>query len=92
MLFRTCFTLLGVPFLPGKGPIHDGVRESSIGPDVSKHRHQCCPPVIDFSYFTAAAVVVVVVAVVVVVVIYRNIRTRLDLLSIPQSGEKCQIV
>ena len=73
MLFSTCFTLLVVPFLSGRGPIHDRARESSMGPDVSKHRHQYCPPVIDFSYYTT----------VVVVVVYRKIRTRLDLLSIP---------
>ena len=54
-----------------------------MGPDVSKHRHQYCPPVIDFSYYTPVVVVVVVV-----VVVYRKLRTRLDLLSIPQSGEK----
>ena len=53
-----------------------------MGLDVGKHRHQYCPPVIDFSYYTTVVVVVVVV------VVYRKIRTRVDLLSIPQSGEK----
>ena len=52
-----------------------------MGPDVSKYRHQYCPPVIDFLYYTTVDVVVVVV-------VYRKIRTRLDLLSIPQSGGK----
>ena len=66
MLFSTCFTLLVVPFLPGRGSIHDGARESSMGPDLSKYQHQYCPPVIDFSYYTT--VVVVVAAVVVFVV------------------------
>ena len=58
-LFSTCFTLLVVPFLPGRGPIHDGARESSMGPDVSKQRHQYCPPALDFSYYTTVVVVVV---------------------------------
>ena len=78
MLFSMCFTLLVVPFLLGRGPVHDGARESSMGPDVSKHRHQYCPPVIDVSYYTT----------VVVVVVYRKNRTCVDLPSIPQSGEK----
>ena len=47
-------------FQPGRGPFYDGVRESSMGPDVSKHRHHYCPHVIDFSYYTTVVVVVVV--------------------------------
>ena len=77
MLFSTCFTLRVVPFLPRRGPIHDGARESSMEPDASKHLHQYFPPAIDFLYYT-----------IVVVVVYRKIKTRLDLLSIPQSGGK----
>ena len=38
-----------MPFLPSRGTILDGGRESSMGPDVSKRQQHYCSPVIDYT-------------------------------------------